>query len=136
MHIAAKAIVITTGVVGLFGSALAADMTGAEIKAFLSGKTAYLETTAVSASGTAGQGVIYWAEDGTAVYKTPSGTIMHGKWEVKGNTNCTDWKERPGTGCVRYDKAGDTVTVIDAASGQTRAKIVKTAPGNAEKLTP
>jgi hypothetical protein len=136
MRIAAKAIVVTTGLVGLFGSALAADMTGAEIKAFLSGKTAYLETTAASASGTAGQGVIYWAEDGTALYKTPSGTIMHGKWEVKGNTNCTDWKERPGTGCVRYDKAGDTVTVIDAASGQTRAKIVKTAPGNAEKLTP
>jgi len=39
-------------------------------------------------------------------------------------------------GCVRYDKAGDVVTVIDATSGQTRGKIVKTASGNAEKLTP
>jgi hypothetical protein len=136
MRIAASAIIVTTGVVGLIGSALAADMTGAEIKTFLSGKTAYLETTAASASGTAGQGVIYWAADGTAIYKTPSGSIMHGKWEVKGNTNCTDWKERPGTGCVRYDKNGDVVTVIDAASGQTRAKIVKTSPGNAEKLAP
>jgi hypothetical protein len=136
MRIAAHAIIVTTGVVGLFGSALAADMTGAEIKAFLSGKTAYLETTAASASGNAGQGVIYWGEDGTALYKTPTGSMMHGKWEIKGNTNCTDWKERPGTGCVRYDKTGETVTVIDVASGQTRAKIVRTAPGNAEKLAP
>ena len=136
MRIAAKLIVIMTGVVGLFGSALAADMTGAEIEAFLAGKTAYLETTAASASGQAGRVVIYWAEDGTALYKTPSGTMMHGKWEIKGNTNCTDWKERPGTGCVRYDKVGDSITVIDATSGQTRARIVKTAPGNAEKLTP
>jgi hypothetical protein len=136
MRIAAHAIIVTTGVVGLFGPALAADMTGAEIKAFLSGKTAYLEATAASASGNAGQGVIYWGEDGTALYKTPTGSMMHGKWEIKGNTNCTDWKERPGTGCVRYDKAGETVTVIDVTSGQTRAKIVKTAPGNAEKLTP
>jgi hypothetical protein len=136
MRIAAHAIIVTTGVVGLFGSALAADMTGAEIKAFLSGKTAYLETTAASASGNAGQGVIYWDEDGTALYKTPTGSMMHGKWEIKGNTNCTDWKERPGTGCVRYDKTGETVTVIDVARGQTRAKIVKTAPGNAEKLAP
>jgi hypothetical protein len=136
MRIAAHAIIVTTGVVGLFGSALAADMTGAEIKAFLSGKTAYLQTTAASASGNAGQGVIYWGEDGTALYKTPTGSMMHGKWEIKGNTNCTDWKERPGTGCVRYDKTGETVTVIDVASGQTRAKIVKTAPGNAEKLAP
>jgi hypothetical protein len=41
-----------------------------------------------------------------------------------------------GTGCVRYDKTGETVTVIDVTSGQTRAKIVKTAAGNAEKLAP
>jgi hypothetical protein len=136
MRIIARAIITTTGGLGLIGLALAADMTAAEIKAFLSGKTVYLETTAASASGAAGQGVIFWAEDGTALYKTPSGAVMHGKWEIKGNTNCTDWKERPNTACVRYDKTGDAITVIDAASGQTRAKVVKTAPGNAEKLAP
>lgn len=136
MRIATQAIIVATSVVGFCASALAADMTGAEIKAFLSGKTAYLETTTASAGGVAGQVVIYWAEDGTALYRTPTGTMMHGKWEVKGNTNCTEWKERPGLGCVRYDKTGDVVTAIDATSGQTRAKIVKTAPGNAEKLAP
>jgi hypothetical protein len=135
MRIAAKAIV-TTGVVGLVGSALAADLTGPEIKAFLSGKTVYLETTAASASGQVGQGVIYWAEDGTALYKTPSGAMLHGNWQIKGNTNCTGWKERPDVGCTRYDKVGDAVTVIDVTTGQTRAKIVKTSPGNAEKLVP
>jgi hypothetical protein len=136
MRMLAHAFIVTSGIIGLIGPALAADMTAADIKAFLSGKTVYLETTAASASGAAGQGVIYWGEDGTALYRTPSGSMMHGKWEIKGNTNCTDWKERPGTGCVRYDKAGDVITVIDATSGQTRAKVVKTAPGNAEKLAP
>ena len=136
MRTIACAIIVATGVGGMMESALAADLSAAEIKAFLSGNTVYLETTAASASGQAGQGVIYWAEDGTALYKTPAGAVMHGKWEIKGNTNCTDWKERPSTACVRYDKTGDTVTVIDGASGQIRAKIVKTAPGNAEKLAP
>ena len=136
MRILAGATVITASIAGLVGSAVAGDMTRAEIKAFLSGKTVYLETTAASASGKAGQAVIYWGEDGTALYKTPAGSMMHGKWEIKGNTNCTDWKERPGSGCVRYDKVGDAVTVIDVASGQTRAKVSKTAPGNAEKLAP
>ena len=136
MRFIACAIVVNAGVAGLIGSALAVDLTGAEIKAFLTGNTTYLETTAASASGKAGQGVIYWAEDGNALYKTPTGAMFHGKWEVKGNTNCTDWRERPGTGCVRYDKTGDVITVIDAASGQTRAKIVKSAAGNAEKLAP
>jgi len=46
------------GATGLIGSALAADMTGAEIKALVSGKTIYLETTAASAAGTPGQGVV------------------------------------------------------------------------------
>jgi len=136
MRSVACAIIVTSGVAGLIGSALAADMTAAEIKAFLSGKTTYLEATTASASGQAGQGAIYWAEDGTALYKTPTGAMFHGKWEIKGNTNCAEWKERPNTGCVRYDKTGDVITVIDVASGQARAKILKTAPGNAEKLAP
>jgi hypothetical protein len=135
MNIVARAI-IATGVVGLIGSAFAADMTGDEIKAFVSGKTIYLETTASSAAGKAGQGVIYSGEDGTVLYKTPTGAMWHGKAEIKGNTVCFDWKEKPNNPCVRYDKAGDTVTVIDLASGAIRAKILKTAPGNAEKLAP
>jgi hypothetical protein len=35
------------------------------------------------------------AEDGTALYKTPTGAMWHGKWEIKGNTACADWKEKP-----------------------------------------
>jgi len=136
MRFVARAAIIAAGATSLIGSALAADMTGAEIKAFLSGKTAYLETTAASATGTPGQGVIYWAEDGTALYKTPTGAIWHGKSEIKGNTLCADWRERPNNPCTRYDKTGDTISVLDTVSGQTRAKIVKTAPGNPEKLAP
>jgi hypothetical protein len=137
MRISARTILLSMTIAGgLTQSARAADMTGAEIKSFLAGKTAYLETTAASAGGQAGQVVIYWGDDGTALYKTPAGVVMHGKWEVKDNTNCTEWKERPNTGCVRYDKTGDVVTVVDVNSGQVRAKIVKTVPGNVEKLGP
>src|SRR5262245_22471869 len=102
MRFVAGAIIVTTGVVGLIGSALAADMTGAEIKAFISDRTTYLETTTASASGKAGPGVIYWAANGTALYKTPPGPIFHGTWEIKANTLCVDWKERPNNPCVRY----------------------------------
>jgi hypothetical protein len=136
MRFAAHAVIATAGVVGFVGSAFATDLTGAEIKTLLSGNTVYLQTTAASSSGQAGQGIIYWAADGTALFKTNSGSLMHGTWVIKDNTNCTDWKERPGAGCVRYDKTGDTIKAIDAASGQVRATIVKTAPGNTEKLGP
>jgi hypothetical protein len=136
MRIVNRAVIVVTSVAGLIGSALAADMTGAEIKAFISGKTAYLETTAASVTGTPGQGVIYWADDGTALYKTPTGALWHGKWETKGNTLCADWRERPNNPCTRWDKTGDAVTILDSASGQLRAKVSKTAPGNAEKLGP
>jgi hypothetical protein len=131
-----RTIIATISVIALMGTAFAADMTGDEIETFISGKTAYLETTAASATGKAGQGVIYWAEDGSALYRTPTGAMWHGKWETKGNTLCTDWKERPNNPCTRWDKTGDAVTIIDSVSGQARAKVVKTAPGNAEKLAP
>ena len=136
MKVIARVVVASTGIIGLIASALAAEMTGTEITAYLSGKTAYIETTAASGSGAAGQSVIYWASDGTALYKTPSGSILHGKWEIKGNTLCADWKERPNTGCIRYDKTGDAVSAFDVESGKLRAKILKTAPGNAENLAP
>jgi len=136
MHSITRIVLWAGSSVALAATALAADLTGPEIKTLLYGKTVYLETTAASASGKVGQGVIYWSEDGTALYKTADGSMMHGKSEIKGNTNCTEWKERPGTGCTRYDKQGDVVTIIDVKSGQVRAKVVKTAPGNAEKLAP
>lgn len=43
MRIAAHTVIVTTGVIGLIGSALAAEMTGADIKTSLSGNTAYLK---------------------------------------------------------------------------------------------
>ena len=119
----------------LIGTARAAEMTGAEIKQFLSGKSVYLELTATS-SGGAGQGVIYYAADGTALYKTAKGALWHGTWSIKDNTACTDWKEFPNNPCSKYDKQGDTVMQINAVTGQPRGKILKTADGNAEKLAP
>ncbi len=132
-----RALLATTAIVfGWTVTTLAADMTGAEIKAFLSGKTTYLETTAASASGKAGQGMIYWAADGTALYKTPAGSVMHGTWATKGDQLCVDWKEKPNNACVRYAKDGDKVTVHDAQTGALRATVMKTAAGNAEKIAP
>jgi hypothetical protein len=78
----------------LIGPAMAAEMTGAELKDFHSGKTIYSETTAASASGTSGQSVLYFAPDGTVLYKTPKGAMWHGTWTIKGNLICNDWKDR------------------------------------------
>ena len=75
MRILTPAVFATIAAAGLASSAFAADMTGAEIKAMLSGKSVYLETTADSVAGKSGQGVIYYAEDGTSLYKTPGGAM-------------------------------------------------------------
>ena len=130
-----RAIVSALGSVFLIGSAIAADLTGAQLKELLSGKSVYLENTATSTAG-AGQGVIYYASDGTALYKTGSGKILHGTWTIKGNTACIDWKEQPNNPCTRYDKQGDTITSFNVATGQPRGKVLKIVDGNAEKIAP
>jgi hypothetical protein len=127
--------VATIGSCCLIGSATAAELTGAEIKDLISGKTAYLELTA-SVTGTNGKGVMYYDANGTVLYKTPKGDMWHGTWTIKDNTACLDWKELPNNACTKYDKQGDTITNVNVQTGQTRGKIVRIAPGNVENLAP
>jgi hypothetical protein len=131
---------IAIGAMGSFclvSSAMAAELTGSEIKDMIAGKSVYLETVAAgSVTGVSGQGVIYYAPDGTGLYKTPKGEMWHGTWAIKDNTNCSNWKEAGKVACSKYDKQGDTVSIINTETGQVRAKILKTVPGNAENLMP
>ncbi len=127
------AMISATSSMFLIGPAIAADLTGAQLKELLAGKSVYLENTATSTAG-AGQGVLYYAADGTALYKTGSGKILHGKWSIKDNTSCIDWKEAPNNACSRYDKNGDTITVFNVATGQVRGKVAKIVDGNPEKI--
>ena len=128
-----RAIMSATSSIFLIGPAMAADLTAAQIKEILIGKSVYLENTATSTAGV-GHGVLYYAADGTALYKTGSGKILHGKWTIKENTLCIDWKEMPNNACSRYDKQGDTITVFNVATGQARGKVLKTADGNPERI--
>ena len=127
----------TASAFGLATAAYAADLTGAEIKTLISGKTVYIDVGGGgTATGASGPGVIYYAADGSALYKTPKGEMWTGKWTIKDNTACTEWKQATTNACTRYDKQGDTITMINAATGLVRSKLVKTADGNPEKLAP
>ena len=135
MSTARRAIFLAICFASLIGPSAAADLTGAQLKENFSGKSVYLENTATSTAGV-GQGVLYYAADGSALYKTGSGKILHGKWNIKENTLCIDWKEQPNNPCTRYDKQGDTITSFNVATGQPRGKILKIVDGNAEKIAP
>jgi hypothetical protein len=80
--------------------------------------------------------VIYYAADGTALYKTAGGTMWHGTWTVKDNTACVDWKEKPNNPCSKYDKQGNTINIVNVTTGEVRAKVVKVVAGNSENLSP
>jgi hypothetical protein len=130
-------LVAALGSVCLIGSASAAELTGPQIKEFLSGKTIYLDLNAAgSIVGTAGQSALYFDTNGTAFNKTPKGVVWHGTWVIKENTACVDWKEAPNNPCTKYDKTGDIITFINVATGQPRGTVAKVADGNAEKLAP
>jgi hypothetical protein len=121
--------------ISLAGTARAAEMTAAEIKALLSGNTIYVETTGAAGTGLAGHNVLYFASGGSILFKNPKG-MWHGTWAFKGDTVCFDWKEAPNTPCRKYDKQGEAISVINVATGEVVAKVVKTAPGNPKKLAP
>jgi hypothetical protein len=114
-------------------AALAAEMTGPEIKQLINGKSVYLDIEATSA-GSAGKATLFYTTDGKATLKRASGELWHGTWTVKANTVCIDWKEMPNNPCTRFEKQGDTITIINVATGKPRGKIVKVVDGNPENL--
>lgn len=131
------AIVLTsmaTASLAASSAAHAADMAEADIKTLVSGNTLYLEFPATNANTGPGQGVVYHGDDGRAASKFPNGNAWQGTWKMQGAMLCIDWKDRPKNPCTRYDKQGETVTLINVETGQPRGKIVKVVPGNAEKL--
>jgi hypothetical protein len=130
-----RVVMTAIGSICLLGSATAADLTGAEIHELISGNSVYLELTA-SITGAEGSGIIYFDSLGLALYKTPKGVIWHGTWKIEGNAVCADWKESPHNPCTKYDKRGDKITIVNAATGVARGKVTKIISGNAEKLAP
>jgi hypothetical protein len=115
-------------------TANAADLTGSEISKLLSGNTLYVEFAATNVNTGAGAGVLAYTADGKVTSKFPNGQSWKGTWVVKDNTSCITWEGRPPNPCTRYDKNGDTTTLINMADGKPRGTISKTVPGNPEKL--
>ena len=132
-------------------AAVAADMTTDELRKFLVGRTYVLDVSVGGTLAKAGQATLFFAPDGGVVAavlalehrrdggvlnRIPNGKILQGAWTIKDNTVCVDWKNQPPNPCSRYDKQGDTVTVINVSTGQPRGRIVKSADGNVERLAP
>ncbi len=114
--------------------ASAADMTGAEITKLVSGNTVYIAFEAGNAATGAGDGMIHYTADGKVSSKFPNGQAWKGVYVIKDNTSCITWEGRPPNPCTRYDKQGETVTLINTADGKPRGKVTKTVAGNPEKL--
>jgi hypothetical protein len=117
---------------GLFaGSASAQELKAEEALALVKGKTIYIEVPA----GPLGPGIatIYYADDGKLFAKFPK-MARKGTWLAKGNTICPLWDDTPNNPCSRYVKDGDKITSFNAADGQPRGVITKTAAGNPENL--
>lgn len=127
--------IAAVGALAFSSAVFAADLTEAQLKELIVGKSVYLQLEAAgSATGAGGTGVIYYSPDGIAIYKTPKGEMWNGPYTFKDNTTCIDWKQSPNNACTRYDKQSDTITLFNAKTGVARGKLVKTAAGNAEGL--
>ncbi len=117
-------------------AAAAAEMTADEIKAFVSGNTVYIQTAVTSSTGDAGPGAVYYHPAGTVLYKTPKGQVWHGSWALRGDKFCVEWSEAKEYPCAQFERHGRAVIMVSLESGLLRAKVLRTAPGNAEQLAP
>lgn len=114
-------------------TAMAADLTGAELASMFHGKTAYIDFPAGNAATGAGQGAIYYLADGNVTGKLPNGQVRKGKRTIKDNTACLSWDGAPAATCSRLEKDGDKIKIM-GTDGTLRGTITKIVDGNPEKL--
>jgi hypothetical protein len=119
----------------LIASAAAAQMTGPQIRTFISGNSVYVKLLSAPA-GTANKGVIYYAPDGIALYKAGTDRVWHGRWTIVQNTSCVDWAEEPGNPCSKYERRRGKVTIINVTTGAPRGIVVRVRRANVENLVP
>jgi hypothetical protein len=124
-------------VVGLglsFVPARATDMTGSQIRSLISGKSVYVKLNDEAAAGN--HGVIYYGEDGNALFRGDQGRVWHGTWSIKGNAACVEWVEEPANPCSRYKSSRGIVEIINASTSRPRGTILRVKRGNVENIRP
>jgi hypothetical protein len=133
-RVTAVSLLLASATIASTPAATAAELTAADITKLVSGNTLYIEFAATNVNTGGGAGVIAYTADGQVAAKFPNGQSWKGTWVVKDNTSCITWTGRPPNPCTRYDKTGDTTSLINMADGKPRGTITKVVPGNPEKL--
>jgi 4-diphosphocytidyl-2C-methyl-D-erythritol kinase len=116
----------------LVGSSAAAQLSGPQIQALISGNSIYVKL--YEPQNGADRGVIYYSADGAALYKPVRGPMWHGRWLIKENAACVDWAEQASNPCSSYVKRRGGITILNIATGRPRGVVTKVRRGNVEKL--
>ena len=104
-----RRVALSISVLLLVSSLVQADekrLSGAEIKALLSGNTAFLDNGAIQT----------FSEDGATLYFHEPRPIEKGSWKIDGNDYCSEWSGR----WTCYQVTGDGNNRITWISGSAR----------------
>jgi hypothetical protein len=111
-------------------------LSASQISVLIKGQTAYLKVPAGGPFGSGGELPFYYAADGTATLKYPTGKVRKGTWAIaEPDQYCVIWSDiAPEKSCTRISKAADGSYGARRATDNVPLPILRFTQGNAENL--
>jgi hypothetical protein len=111
-------------------------LTASQISVLIKGQTAYLKVTAGGPFGPGGELPFYYAANGIATLKYPTGKVRKGTWAIaEPDQYCVIWSDvAPEKSCTRISKAADDSYSARRAADNVPLPILRFVAGNAENL--
>lgn len=106
------------------------QMTGQQLDALMTSNSIYL-----TEPNSSGEIVLWYAADGIAAARLPSGSLLKGTWEIVGDKSCIKWSYAPNTNsCSIMVRRDGQLLLLENGTDRLLGTVKKIVPSNAESL--
>lgn len=106
------------------------QMDGTQLDALMTGNTLYLIEP-----NSGGSIILWYGANGKAMARLPSGGLLNGTWEIKGDLSCIKWSYAPTKdSCSKLVKRNDAFVLLENGTDRLLGTVQKIVPKNVEGL--
>lgn len=106
------------------------QMDGTQLDALMTGNTLYLIEP-----NSGGDIILWYGADGKAMARLPSGGLLDGTWEIKGDLSCIKWSYAPTKdSCSKLVKRNGDFVLLENGTDRLLGTVKKIVPKNIEGL--
>lgn len=117
------------GAISNMATASGTTMNDSQLDAIMTGNTIYFIEPESK-----GEIVLWYASNGVAKAKLPSGNLLDGTWSIKDSLSCIVWSYSPKDSCSKLVKSDNQLALLESGSNRLLGTVKAITTGNTENL--